>query len=467
MDILNNQIDELKNNLINDIIDIVKIPSVEGEPTNGYPFGENVDKALKKALEISKKLGFKTKNLDGYMGYAELGEGEEYIGILGHLDVVPEGTGWSYDPYGGTIDNGKIYGRGVLDNKGPIISALYGLKAVQNSGLKLNKKVRIIFGTNEETGFNDIPYYLSKEKPPIMGFTPDCKYPVVYGERGIGKLSISKEIDLKGLKIYGDFKSNIVPDKCKIDIPVEYIHEDIICYLEEKAINLNIKINDNLNIKMDEKFISIEVKGKQAPANAPQLGENAITYMIEYLINENLIKDEELNSFLKFINEYFHNEYYGEKINIDFEDELTGKLYLNPYELKYENNRITLMFSVRYPMTCTMDYILSKIKVNLEDKISLKAESNFNPVNFDKNSYLVRSLQNAYERVTGLDGTPTTTSGGTYAKVMPNIVPFGPSFPGQKGIAHNSDEYMDIDDIILNAKIFANAIYELAKEDKC
>ena len=125
------------------------------------------------------------------------------------------------------------------------------------------------------------------------------------------------------------------------------------------------------------------------------------------------------------------------------------------------------MFSVRYPMTCTMDYILSKIKVNLEDKISLKVESNFNPVNFDKNSYLVRSLQNAYERVTGLDGTPTTTSGGTYAKVMPNIVPFGPSFPGQKGIAHNSDEYMDIDDIILNAKIFANAIYELAKEDKC
>ena len=218
---------------------------------------------------------------------------------------------------------------------------------------------------------------------------------------------------------------------------------------------------------MDEKFISIEVKGKQAPANAPQLGENAITYMTEYLINENLIKDEELNSFLKFINEYFHNEYYGEKINIDFEDELTGKLYLNPYELKYENNRITLMFSVRYPMTCTMDYILSKIKVNLEDKISLKVESNFNPVNFDKNSYLVRSLKNAYERVTGLDGTPTTTSGGTYAKVMPNIVPFGPSFPGQKGIAHNSDEYMDIDDIILNAKIFANAIYELAKEEKC
>ena len=158
MDILNNQIDELKNDLLNDIVDMVKIPSVEGEPLDGFPFGKNVGKALDKALEISQKLGFKTKNIDGYMGYAEFGEGEDYIAVVGHLDVVPEGSGWKYEPYGGEIDNGKIYGRGVLDNKGPIISALYGLKAIANSNIKLDKIVRIIVGTNEETGFNDIPY---------------------------------------------------------------------------------------------------------------------------------------------------------------------------------------------------------------------------------------------------------------------------------------------------------------------
>lgn len=469
MDILNNQIDELKNDLLNDIVDIVKIPSVEGEPLDGFPFGKNVGKALEKALEISQKLGFKTKNIDGYMGYAEFGEGEDYVAVVGHLDVVPEGSGWKYEPYGGEIDNGKIYGRGVLDNKGPIISALYGLKAIANSNIKLDKKVRIIFGTNEETGFNDIPYYLSKEKPPIMGFTPDCKYPVVYGERGIGKLNIKKKINLSGINVYGDFRANIVPENCNIDIPKTYIHEDIIFYLEDKARkeNYNIKINEKIDIKINNETITISAYGKQAPANAPQVGENAITNVIKYLLEENFINNEELNNFFKFIDKYFYNEYYGEKLGINFEDKLTGKLYLAPYELKCNNEEITFSFGVRYPMTCKIDYITDAIKKILDYNIVLNIERNFNPVNFDKDSHLVKSLQLAYERVTGLDGTPTTTSGGTYAKVMPNIVPFGPSFPGQKGIAHNHDEYMDIDDIILNAKIFANAIYDLAKEDKC
>lgn len=469
MDILNNQIDELKNDLLNDIVDMVKIPSVEGEPLDGFPFGKNVGKALDKALEISQKLGFKTKNIDGYMGYAEFGEGEDYVAVVGHLDVVPEGSGWKYEPYGGEIDNGKIYGRGVLDNKGPIISALYGLKAIANSNIKLDKKVRIIFGTNEETGFNDMPYYLSKEKPPIMGFTPDCKYPVVYGERGIGRLNIKKKINLSGINVYGDFRSNVIPDNCNIDIPKIYIHEDIICYLEDRASieNDTIKISDKIDIKINSETITISAYGKQAPANAPQVGENAITNVIKYLLEENFINDEELNNFFKFIDKYFYNEYYGEKLGINFEDKLTGKLYLAPYELKCNNEEITFSFGVRYPMTCKIDYITDAIKKVLDFNIVLNIERNFNPVNFDKDSHLVKSLQLAYERVTGLDGTPTTTSGGTYAKVMPNIVPFGPSFPGQKGIAHNHDEYMDIDDIILNAKIFANAIYELAKEEKC
>ncbi|WP_373599699.1 dipeptidase PepV [Paraclostridium bifermentans] len=469
MNILNNQVEKLREDLLNDIIDIVKIPSVEGEPVEGFPFGEGVGKALEKALEISQKLGFKTKNIDGYMGYAELGEGEDYIGVLGHLDVVPEGSGWTYEPYGGEIDNGKIYGRGVLDNKGPIMSALYGLKAVVDANKKLKKKVRIIFGTNEETGFNDIPYYLSKEKPPIMGFTPDCKYPVVYGERGIGKLNIQKIINVDGIKIYGDFRSNIVPDKCFIDIYKDNIHGDIIDYLDNKINKENNKIciSDKINIVVNKDSLTICSYGKQAPANAPQVGENAITNMIKYLLEENIMKNKELNEFFVFVNEYFYNEYYGEKLGISFEDELTGKLYLTPYELKCEGKKIILKFGVRYPMTCKIDYITEAIEKVLKYNIKLNIERNFNPVNFDKDSYLVKSLQMAYERVTGLDGTPTTTSGGTYAKVMPNIVPFGPSFPGQKGIAHNSDEYMDIEDIILNTKIFANAIYELAKEEKC
>lgn len=350
MNIISNKIDELKEDLLSDIIDIVKIPSVKGESENGFPFGEKVGEALNKALEISEKLGFKIRNLDNYIGYAEYGDSEEYVCVIGHVDVVHEGEGWKYQPYEGKEIKGRIYGRGVLDNKGPIMSALYGLYAIKELNLKLDKKIRIIFGTNEESGFEDIPYYLKKEKAPIMGFTPDCKYPVVYGEKGMAKIRIKSE------------------------------------------------------------------------------------------------NNYEEDTFLGFI------------------ESMSKNVLVTYKELHKENSNIILEIKVKYDFSYKLKDVLDKIKCSFPSSIEIEVISNFNPVYFDKESKLIKKLQLAYERVTSLDGTPVTTNGGTYAKVMPNIVPFGPSFPGQKGIAHNPDEYMDIEDIILNAKIFANAIYELAKE---
>ncbi|HBG5345812.1 TPA: Sapep family Mn(2+)-dependent dipeptidase [Clostridioides difficile] len=350
MNIISNKIDELKEDLLSDIIDIVKIPSVKGESENGFPFGEKVGEALNKALEISEKLGFKVRNLDNYIGYAEHGDSEDYVCVIGHVDVVHEGEGWEYQPYKGEETNGRIYGRGVLDNKGPIMSALYGLYAIKELNLKLDKRVRIIFGTNEESGFEDIPYYLEKEKAPIMGFTPDCKYPVVYGEKGMAKIRIKS-------------KNN-----------------------------------------------------------------------------------------------------YEKDVFLGFTESMSENVLVTYKELNTEGSDIILDIKVKYDFSYKLKDVLDEIKSSFPNSIEIEVISNFNPVYFDKESNLVKKLQLAYERVTSLDGTPVTTNGGTYAKVMPNIVPFGPSFPGQKGIAHNPDEYMDIEDIILNAKIFANAIYELAKE---
>ncbi|MGO0806698.1 M20/M25/M40 family metallo-hydrolase, partial [Clostridioides difficile] len=255
-----------------------------------------------------------------------------------------------HQPYKGEETNGRIYGRGVLDNKGPIMSALYGLYAIKELNLKLDKRVRIIFGTNEESGFEDIPYYLEKEKAPIMGFTPDCKYPVVYGEKGMAKIRIKSKIN------------------------------------------------------------------------------------------------------------------YEEDVYLGFIENMSENVLVTYKELNIENSDTILDIKVKYDFSYKLKDVLDEIEASFPNSIDIEVISNFNPVYFDKESNLVKKLQLAYERVTSLDGTPVTTNGGTYAKVMPNIVPFGPSFPGQKGIAHNPDEYMDIEDIILNAKIFANAIYELAKE---
>ncbi|MBU5439637.1 Sapep family Mn(2+)-dependent dipeptidase [Tissierella sp. MSJ-40] len=371
--ILNEKIDEFKEQLIKDIIEIVKIPSVKDVPIVDAPFGVNVHNALLKALEISEKLNFKTKNIDGYVGYAQLGDGDDYIGVVGHLDVVPSEEGWINPPFSGHVENDRIYSRGVLDNKGPIISALYALYAIKESKLELKKPVRIIFGTDEESGFQDIPHYLDREKPPIMGFTPDCKYPVVYGERGRAKIKIRVHIN----------KENY---------------------------------------------------------------------------------EESTQEFFNFINSYFlSSKSNGDRLGINYSDKEFGIMEMRNYNLDIKDNHLNFLFDLSYPAICTIDEIISQIESKMSRNLSIELLQNYNPVKFKKDCFLVKSLQEAYEEVTNLDGTPVTTTGGTYAKIMPNIVPFGPSFPGQKGIAHNPNEYMDISDIVLNTKIFAQAIYKLAK----
>lgn len=359
------EIENISEEIVAAVVDIVKIDSVKSAATVDAPFGIGVKKALERTLELSNSLGFETKNIDNYIGYASYGKSDDYICAIGHLDVVSPGIGWKEPPFSGHIENGVIYGRGVLDNKGPILSCLYALYALKRLNINLNHEIRIIFGCDEESGFEDLKYYLSKEKLPIMGFTPDCKYPVVYAERG-------------------------------------------------RAI--------------------IEVKGEK----------------------------EKTNDFIEFINYYGLNaNSNGELFNIDFSDEEFGELEIRNYKIVY-NQDPCLQFSVSYPASITCEEIVERIK-NSIPTFKVRCVNNFNPVRFKKDCFLVDTLKKTYEIITGNDGTPVTTTGGTYAKLMPNIVPFGPSFPGQKGIGHQPNEWMNIEDIITNAKIYALSLYHLGK----
>lgn len=365
------KIEQLQDQMMEDILSVVRIDSVQSEAKAGMPFGEGVAAALKETLSIAQRMGFTTKNLDGYMGWAQYGEGEDYIGVIGHLDVVPVGEGWKQPPFSGYIENGRIFSRGILDNKGPIMTCLYGLYAIKELGLRLQKPVRILFGTNEETGFEDLHYYLKHEKPPIMGFTPDCKYPVVYGERGRAKIRIVSDITSEAHKHTSEFFS--------------------------------------------------------------------------------------------FVNEYFlSSNANGDRLGIDFKDDEFGEMQIRGYQLGNDEKSLFFDVTLSYPAGCTISQIMEIIKEKAGNLQATLCE-NYDPVKFEKDCFLVKTLQKAYEEVTGEDGTPVTTTGGTYAKGMPNIVPFGPSFPGQKGIGHNPNEWMDIKDLMSNAKIYALSIYELAK----
>ena len=363
------KVDELSQEMIDTIIRMVQIDSVEGEAEPDAPFGRGVKTALDAALDLAGDMGFSTVNVDNYMGYASYGEGEDYVCAVGHLDVVPTGTGWKQPPFSGYLKDGVIYSRGVLDNKGPIFSCLYALYALKELGIVPDRQVRIIFGCDEETGFDDLKYYLSKEKPPVMGFTPDCKYPVVYAERGRALVEI-----------------------------------------------------------------------------APPSMDRFYTLMNDYVLNAK------------------NN---GERFHIDFRDQEFGQVEVRNFKIlpaaSETGNVPSLQFAVSYPAGCTADQIAETIKKVIPDMKTVLV-SNMDPVRFEKDCRLVDTLRYTYERVTGMDGTPVTTTGGTYAKMMPNIVPFGPSFPGQKGIGHQPDEWMKVEDIITNAKIYALSLYYLAKD---
>ena len=366
--IILSKIDSISNEMIKSILDVVKIPSVKGQEEKDAPFGIGIKNALIKALEISENLGFKTKNLDNKIGYAHYLDGEDYVCAVGHLDVVPVGEGWKNPPFSGHMENGYIYSRGVLDNKGPIISCLYALYALKELGIKTKLPIRIIFGCDEETGkFNDLKHYLQKEKPPIMGFTPDCKYPVVYSERGRAILTITGSYD-------------------------------------------------------------------------------------------------NIEEFFNVINLYFLNaKNNGEKLGIDYKNDEYGILEIRNYRIINCEGKPQFISTISYPFGIDFNEIQSKLENQFNKflNVEFKLFNQFLPVKFSKDDFLVQSLKNAYEKITGLDGTPVTTSGGTYAKMMPNIVPFGPSFPGQKDISHNPNEWMKIDDIILNAKIYALSFYNM------
>lgn len=201
--ILNEIVENKKDEIINSTKELVKIKSVFKETNNSIkPFGEGIYKALDYTLKLGKRLGLKSDNVDGYAGYLEIGEGREMIGVLCHIDVVPEGPGWDYPPYKAQIHDGKLFGRGTLDDKGPTIASIFALKVIRESGLPVSKRARVIIGIDEETQARGIKYYLKNMEKPLCGFSPDAEFPVIFAEKGILRFRLTKKLIIKKKERY-------------------------------------------------------------------------------------------------------------------------------------------------------------------------------------------------------------------------------------------------------------------------
>ncbi len=461
---LNKKIDEMKEELVKATQEVVKIKSIEEDGKPGMPYGEGVSKALDKALEIASNLGFSIyKEEEGYYGYAEYGEGEDYVGILGHMDVVPEGNHWIHPPYGAEIHEEKIFGRGTLDDKGPIIAALFGLKAIKDLNMPISKKVRIIFGTNEETGSAEMHVYNKKEKGPVAGFTPDAMYPLINAEKGIRRIHVVKALSGCGCgiaikSIKGGIRPNMVPDKCEVVIATkdaEMIVKDVEKFAASTGYNIKAEILHG--------DVVIHTVGVSAHGSMPELGENAIMRTLQFL--GTIAKGKcDLADYINFFNKNVGLETEGTSLGIACEDKPSGKLSLNVGVADVNEEMADLWLDIRYPVTAKGEEIMNKL-VKKFDECGAKMEriDAQEPLYYPEDSDLVKTLLKVYKEQTGTEGKAYGIGGGTYAKELPNIVGFGPIFPGKPDLDHQANEYIEIGDLIMNAKIYAHTIYELAK----
>lgn len=461
---IDDRVDEIRDDIIKSIQEVVKIRSVTDAAKPGMPFGQGVGSTLQKALDIAESIGFKTVNLDGYVGYAEYGEGEDYVAVLGHLDVVPEGEGWIFPPYGAEIHDGKIYGRGTMDDKGPIITALYSLKVIKDLNLPLSKRVRVIFGTNEENGCSEIEYYKDREKAPVLGFTPDGEYPIIYAEKGITTFDLVKDIKVKSCGdiavkyIKGGERANVVPNHCEAALAAKDPNS-----IAQVIENLSKKNDFNTEVQLKDGLILVKVEGIAAHGSTPELGKNAVMQMFK-LLGDLKIGQSDIKDIIDFFNAYVGFETDGKSFGVYLEDKESGKLTFNVGAVNASEDRISFALNLRYPVTCKYEDMMEPFK-NRISGLDFRIENMVHqkPLFFPESHPLIKTLKKVYEEQTGKKAELLAIGGGTYAKDMPNMVAFGPMIQGEPETIHNANEYIKVDHVIKNAKIYAHAIYELAK----
>lgn len=415
---------------------LLAIESIACHGEGGTHYGIGPEKALTYVLELCDSLGFRTKNADGRYGYAEIGNGKELIGILAHLDVVPAGEGWDYPPFEGTIDGDQIYGRGVIDDKGPAIASIYAMKELLDSGMPLNKRIRLILGQSEENGdWFDIEAYKAEEELPDYGFTPDGDFPAIYGEKGIMLVKLSMDKEQSGFtSISAGSAPNMVPEHCKAEVT-----------------------------DCNGDMLSFETTGKAAHGSAPWAGENAIAKMMEKITDDDGFDAPLATAYMELIG----FDVYGEKLGCKCEDKESGQLSVNNGMIKMEEDKVCIYLDIRYPVTYNCDDIFSIISIKGESYgLSADFVHHMRPVYEDKDGPLMNTLLSAYREVTGDMAEPMVIGGATYARSMDNIIAFGPNIPGHEVTEHEKNEYILLEDLETIRKVYRIALEKLVNESR-
>ena len=414
--------DNLFEKTVKSISEIIRFNSEKAAPEKGMPFGRGAADCLDYFLSLARSLGFETVNYDNYAGEVIFGEGEDFA-ILAHLDVVPAGSGWLRDPFGGEIDyeNRKIWGRGAMDDKGPAVISLYCMKQLKDEGFKPKKRIRLIVGCNEESGWECIKYFKAHSTMPETGFSPDADFPVIYAEKGIMhvKFTFPAKGDFSSLK--GGNAANMVCDECAVKAPLD----------EKKLKALNLTYENGLIIS----------RGKSAHGSTPEQGVNAIAPILKYLGLDDC--REKL-----FVTQFGLTKY---------EDE-TGALTFSPDVIRGGKGFIEVICDIRFPATLSREVVLNALAGEKYEILSEQA-----PLFNDRQCELIQVLCGAYNEVTGKNMKPIAIGGGTYARALKCGAAFGPEEEGDEYVIHQPNEYITFEKIEKCLKIYKIAIERLTE----
>lgn len=478
-------IDSKREEMLSDLENLVRINSQRGDAGPGQPFGEGPARVLAEAEELMKRYGLLTKNYDNYVVTGDYSQGEKALDVLAHLDVVPVTEDWTVtQPFEPKIVDGKIYGRGTADDKGPAIAALYAIRAIRELGIPMKKSVRLVLGSDEECGSSDLKYYYGIEQEAPFSFTPDADFPVINIEKGRLEGSFCGKFT-DGLKLPGILmlqsgdKANVVPQKANFlvaGLGREEIQQAASALSAE--LDVTFLVTEDLEIFEDSlmsevqrlrsggiRIVEVEVRGKAAHASTPQEGKNALTAALR-LISRLPLADSGEHRALKALDHLFpYEDTCGRRLGIYREEEQSGALTLCFSILRVSPRELSGTFDARLPIGCTEENTKNVVRAALaEQGIILGDEPMVKPHCVPGDSAFVRILLDSYERYTGIKGEPLSTGGGTYVHNLERGVAFGCMTPDVDNHMHGDDEFMVIDRLLESAKIFADAIIRICNE---
>ena len=449
--------------MLNRLGELVAIPGVfEETPSKGAPFGKNIRKALEYVLKMGQEMGFQVTNYDGYAGELTIGKGNRIIGVLCHTDVVSAGEGWNTSPFDPVEKDGKLYGRGTSDDKGPLIASLYAMKYLaDNQLIPEDTCLRMIVGTDEEESWQCIRYYLDHvENLPQVSIVPDANFPLLYCEKGLLDFDLSsiayvdEKAEIQLVDLRGGRSRNIVPDEASCLLKCQ----------DPQSIMKELILPEQVTAEIADGFVKLTAKGISTHCMSPEKGFNAVSCLLETL--KQLGKKFSHNTYIENFHQAIGMEYSGKRLGCAMEDS-AGVLTFNVGTVSMDENRkILLQCNIRYP--ASVEY--NDIKELLEKQLK-KYDFAYNevdylaPVYHKKDSALIKCLMEAYQKVTGdMETEPMAIGGATYARALPNAVAFGPLFPYEEELAHEANEFISIDSLKKMTEIFAEGLYKLMTE---